>query len=140
MDMMTKRIHGTFQILYAFCFLLVLIAFLMMLGYLGYDVVQETLRSKGDKLYVMIMACMTILPGCIMLGIITVHMWFNPIREMIRDGMEEIRSSRISKSKEIVPYVVEPEVLEDDPNILLSKTLYSQTQELISALKKGYPF
>ena len=140
MDMMAKRIHGTFQILYAFCFLLVLIASLMMLGYLGYDVVQETLRSKGDKLYVMIMACMTILPGCVMLGIITVYMWFKPIREMIRDGMEEIRSSRISKSKEIVPYVVEPEVLEDDPNILLSKTLYSQTQELISALKKGYPF
>ena len=138
--MMAKRIHGTFQILYAFCFLLVLIASLMMLGYLGYDVVQETLRSKGDKLYVMIMACMTILPGCVMLGIITVYMWFKPIREMIKDGMEEIRSSRISKSKEIVPYVVEPEVLEDDPNILLSKTIYSQTQELISALKKGYPF
>ena len=140
MDMTAKRIHGTFQVLYAFCFLLVLIASLMMLGYLGYDVVQETLRSKGDKLYVMIMACMTILPGCVMLGIITVHMWFKPIREMIRDSIEEIRSSRISKSKEIVPYIVEPEVLEDDPNILLSKTIYSQTQELISALKKGYPF
>ena len=84
MDMMAKRIHGTFQILYAFCFLLVLIASLMMLGYFGYDVVQETLRSKGDKLYVMLMACMAILPGCVMLGIITVHMWFNPIREMIK--------------------------------------------------------
>ena len=140
MDMMAKRIHGTFQILYAFCFLLVLIASLMMLGYFGYDVVQETLRSKGDKLYIMIMACMTILPGCVMLGIMTVHMWFNPIREMIKDGMEEIRSSRISKSKEIAPYVIEPEVLEDDPNILLSKVIYSQTQELLSALKKGYPF
>ena len=140
MDMTAKRIHGTFQILFAFCFLLVLIASLMMLGYFGYDVVQETLRSRGDKLYVMIMACMTILPGCVMLGIITVHMWFNPIREMIKDGMEEIRSSRISKSKEIVPYVVEPEVLEDDPNILLNKTIYNQTQELLSILKKEYPF
>ena len=138
--MMDKRIHGTFQILFAFCFLLVLIASLMMLGYFGYDVVQETLRSKGDKLYVMLMACMTILPGCVMLGIITVHTWFNPIREMIKDGIEEIRSSRISKSKEIVPYVVEPEVLEDDPNILLSKTIRNQTEELISILKKGYPF
>lgn len=140
MDMTAKRIHGTFQILFAFCFLLVLIASLMMLGYFGYDVVQETLRSKGNKLYVMLMACMTILPGCVMLGIITVHMWFNPIREMIKDGIEEIRSSRISKSKEIVPYIVEPEVLEDDPNILLSKTIHRQTEELISMLKKGYPF
>ena len=59
---------------------------------------------------------------------------------MIKDGIEEIRSSRISKSKEIVPYVVEPEVLEDDPNILLSKTIRNQTEKLISMLKKGYPF
>jgi hypothetical protein len=140
MDMMDKRIHGTFQIVFACCFLLVLIASLMMLGYLGYETVQETLGCKGDKLYLMIMACMTILPGCIMLSIITVRMWFNPIKEMISDGMEEIRNSRISKSKEIVPYVIEPEVLEDDPNILLSKAIYSQTQELLSALKKGYPF
>ena len=140
MDMMNKRMHGIFQILFAYCFLLVLIASLMMLGYLGYEIIQETLRCEGDKLYLMIMACMTILPGCVMLGIMTVHMWFNPIREMIKDGMEEIRSSRISKSKEIVPYVVEPEVLEDDPNILLSKAIYSQTQELLSILKKGYPF
>lgn len=138
--MMDKRIHGTFQIVFACCFLLVLIASLMMLGYLGYETVQETLGCKGDKLYLMIMACMTILPGCIMLSIITVRMWFNPIKEMISDGMEEIRNSRISKSKEIVPYVIEPEVLEDDPNILLSKAIYSQTQELLSALKKGYPF
>lgn len=140
MDMMDKKIHGIFQILYAYCFLLVLIASLMMLGYFGYELVQETLKCEGNKLYLMIMACMTILPGCVMIGIITVHMWFNPIREMIKDGMEEIRSSRISKSKEIVPYVVEPEVLEDDPNILLSKAVYSQTQELLSILKKGYPF
>lgn len=140
MDMTAKRIHGTFQILFAFCFLLVLIASLMMLGYLSYEVVKETLECKGDKLYLMIMACLTILPGCVMLGIMTVHMWLNPIREMIKDGMEEIRSSRISKSKEIAPYVIEPEVLENDPNILLSKAIYSQTQELISILKKGYPF
>ena len=140
MDMMAKRINGTFQILFSFCFLLVLIASLMMLGYFGYDVVQETLRSRGDKLYVMIMACMTILPGCIMLGIITVHMWFKPIREMIKDGIEEIRSSRISKSKEIVPYVVEPEIVETDPNILMSNLIHRQTQELISLLKNRYPF
>ena len=140
MDMMDKRIHGTFQIVFACCFLLVLIASLMMLGYLGYEIVQETLGCKGDKLYLMIMACMTILPGCVMLGIITVRMWFNPIKEMINDGMEEIRSSRISKSKEIVPYVIEPEVLEMDPNILLSKAIHSQTEELISILKKGYRF
>ena len=88
----------------------------------------------------MIMACMTILPGCVMLGIMTVHMWFNPIREMIKDGMEEIRSSRISKSKEIVPYVVEPEIVETDPNILMSNLIHRQTQELISLLKNRYPF
>ena len=140
MDMMAKRIKGTSQIVFACCFLTVLIASLMMLGYLGYEVVQETLRCEGSKLYLMIMACMTILPGCIMLSIMTMHMWLNPIREMIKDGMEEIRSSRISKSKEIAPYVIEPEVLETDPNILLSKALHSQTQELVSILKKGYPF
>ena len=140
MDMMDKKMHGISQILFACCFLLVLIASLMMLGYLGYETVQETLRCEGNELYIMIVACMTILPGCVMLSIITVHMWFNPIKEMIKDGMEEIRSSRISKSKEIAPYVIEPEVLEDDPNILLSKTIYSQTQELLSALKKGCLF
>ena len=140
MDMMTKRIRGTSQIVFACCFLLVLIASLMMLGYLGYEVVQETLSCNKDKLYLMIMACMAVLPGCVMLSIIIVHMWFNPIKEMIKDGMEEIKSSIMSKSKEIVPYVIEPEILEMDPNILLSKAIYSQTQELLSALKKGYPF
>ena len=140
MDTMAKRIRGTSQIVFACCFLTVLIASIMMLGYLGYETVQETLKCEGDKLYIMIMACMAILPGCVMLGIITVRMWFNPIKEMISDGMEEIRSSRISKSKEIVPYVIEPEVLEMDPNILLSKAIHSQTEELISILKKGYPF
>ena len=140
MDTMAKRIRGTSQIVFACCFLTVLIASIMMLGYFGYETVQETLKCKGDKLYIMIMACMAILPGCVMLSIITVRMWFNPIKEMINDGMEEIRSSRISKSKEIVPYVIEPEVLEMDPNILLSKAIHSQTEELISILKKGYPF
>ena len=140
MDMMAKRIHGISQVVFSYCFLLVLIASIMMLGYFGYEIVQETLKCEGDELYIMIVACMTILPGCVMLGIITVHMWFNPIKEMIKDGMEEVRSSRISKLKEIVPYVIEPEVLEDDPNILLNKAIYSQTQELLSALKKGCPF
>lgn len=137
---MERRLKGIMDLAFAVSFIAAIVIGILALGYIGYDCILETLQSKGKKLYIMILASATINVGVIAIIITMLCAGYSPIKDLIREGLRLIKSSKISKSKEIAPYVIEPEVLEDDPNILLSKVIYSQTQELLSALKKGCPF
>lgn len=140
MDILERRLKGTMNLALAACFIATIVIGILVLSYIGYDCILETLRSEGEILYVMILASATINTGVIVLIVTMIYTSYSPIKDLIKEGLRLIKSSRISKSKEIVPYVVEPEVVEEDPNILFNKVIYSQTQELLSILKKGYPF
>ena len=103
MDILERRLKGIMNLALAACFIATIVIGILVLSYIGYDCILETLRSEGEILYIMILASAIINTEIIILIITMIYTSYSPIKDLVKEGLRLIKSSKISKSKEIVP-------------------------------------